>query len=450
MAPDPDPAAAQSPRPRPALRSCLSVTGVVGLLAVLIALTGLAARSYQVEEQIIGGWDTGAFDEQAARAAAESGHFRWESALGVVGLAWERHSWADNQLLPQDFEAVRTDQARRGWSLRHETTTGAIRPLGRNRQDVGPLQSLRWEHWAGPSRVVKAAGFGMTERWGIVVPYWLLIVPGFGPLAWWFWCPPGRAVPRLTIGRLAVVTATLGLILGGLTACGRGSSSERALAVIAKFGGIWDYGPDPGGSGRSVVTRIAFAKTLGSRLITDQEMPRISAALAEFPHLQSLQINARGTKLTGAGVALLADHLDLAVLDLGGLPVNDALLAHLRHARQLQSLNIAWTEVTDAGLAHLGQLPALKTLSLNGLAISDSGVRHLAPLPRLRLLNLSSTGPEGQITDAAVRHLFDSIPTLEEIRTTENYRLGRDQVVTRLSLRKSARPDPGRIRVHLN
>ena len=407
---------------------------VATCVVMMPALTLLAARSYRVEEQVVCGRDTGTFNERAASASAESAHIKVESGLGVVGLSWERRSWSDDRLLPFDFDAVRVHQGKLGWSLRRQTTSGAIRPVGRSRQDVGPRQTLRWEHRSGASEVLKAGGLGSADRWGIVVPYWLLILPGAGPLVWWLWCPPGRAFPRLTMGRLGITTAGPTLILAGLTAFERSSASDRALAVIAEFGGSWVYGPDPAGSGRSVVTQVEFAKTLGSRFITDAEVPRIRAALAEFPQLQSLQLDVRGAKLTRAGLASITDSLNLPIVGLAALPVDDAMMVHLGNHKRLRSLDIAWTKVTDAGLVHLGSLPALESLSLKGLAISDAGIMRLAHLPQLRTLNLSGAGPRGGISKATMRQLFGSIPTLELIVITNNQWMSVEQLVTRRNL----------------
>jgi len=99
------------------------------------ALILLATRSYRVEEQVVCGRDTGTFDEQAASASAESAHLKVESGLGVVGLSWEWRSWSDDRLLPFDFDAVRVHQAKFGWSLRRQTTNGAIRVSEADRRE---------------------------------------------------------------------------------------------------------------------------------------------------------------------------------------------------------------------------------------------------------------------------------------------------------------------------
>ncbi len=436
MATDFSPPADPALRPRPTLGGRLGIGLIGGCLAGMIALTALAARSYHVEEQLVAARSTGTFDEAKQFATAKSDHLKVESALGVVGLTWERRAWADHLVLPFDFEQARTQQATAGWSLRRETTTGSPRPFGRSRQSVGAWQTLRWEQGSGRNRVVPAGGPGLTDRWQLVVPYWLLVLPGFGPLAWWLSCPPGRAVPRLTIGRLGLLTAAVGLLLGGLNSFGRSSASDRALAVVGEFGGSWTYRSDPAGSGRAVVNRVEFVRTLGSQIITDADMPRIKAALDAFPDLEALEIDAHATKLTAAGIALIQDNLNLPTVKLAALPVDDAMLRHLRSSTRLRHLNIAWTNVTDAGLADLAHLPELDTLCLNDPAITDAGIMQLARLPQLRTLYLTSAGRGGQVSEAAARQLFDSISTLEWIVTTGNHLLGQAEIVKRQSLKR--------------
>ena len=403
------------PRPRRTPRGRLGIAMVLGCLAVMPTLTLLSARSYSVEEQVVSGRDSVTFDPRAATASIESRHLKIDSSSGVVGFAWETHSWADNRVLGFDFAEIQARQAQLGWSLRHTTTTGKPRPFGRSREGVGPWRTLHWDHWSGPEWRLSASGAGISEHWGIAVPYWLLILPGAGPVVWWLWCPPGRAFPRLTIGRLALATAALGAVLGGLASFERSTTTDRALGVLAEFGGSWTYGPDPGGSGRSVVTRIAFAKTGNSRFLTDAEMPRIRSALAQCPQIQSIKFAPLGIKLTAAGIAQIADQLDIPTVDLTGLPVNDSTLALLRDHRRIRMLGIGWTNVTDAGLAHLATLPALQNLYLDGLPITDPGLKHLVNIPRLQFVSLTYGGVRGKITEAAARGLLDSIPTLDRI-----------------------------------
>ena len=95
-------------------------------------------------------------------------------------------------------------------------------------------------------------------------------------------------------------------------------------------------------------------------------------------------------------------------LNLRGTKVTDAGLAHLANIKSLTQLHLERTAVTDAGLAHLSGLENLEYLNLYGTQITDAGLAHLQNLKKLKKLYVWQTG----VTKAGAEQLTASIPEL--------------------------------------
>jgi len=76
---------------------------------------------------------------------------------------------------------------------------------------------------------------------------------------------------------------------------------------------------------------------------------------------------------------------------LRGIPLNPASVAALARFPGLRSLDLEATGLGDSALSQLATLTSLEELNLNQNPVSDAGLRHLAPLSKLRKLALNNT-----------------------------------------------------------
>ncbi len=89
----------------------------------------------------------------------------------------------------------------------------------------------------------------------------------------------------------------------------------------------------------------------------------------------------------------------------------DAELAQLEPlARNIDLLNLAGTKVTDAGLGVVAKMPNLERLRLERTAVSDAGLKNLAKLRKLDYLNLYGTA----VSEAGVQTLR-GLPSLHHL-----------------------------------
>ena len=91
--------------------------------------------------------------------------------------------------------------------------------------------------------------------------------------------------------------------------------------------------------------------------------------------------------------------------------INDDALKHIAQVGpQVVWLNLAKTRVTDAGLATLAQFLELRRLHLDRTRISDAAITHISRLPKLEYLNLVSTS----LSDTGLRQLA-VMPAIQKI-----------------------------------
>lgn len=100
---------------------------------------------------------------------------------------------------------------------------------------------------------------------------------------------------------------------------------------------------------------------------------------------------------------------NLAQLDLGRTKITDAGLKVIAQMPRLVTLDLRQTGVTDAGLAALAGLKNLHTLNLYGTQVSDAGLKSLAGIKSLRQIYLWQT----KATEAGAKQLKGAIPSLE-------------------------------------
>ena len=136
-------------------------------------------------------------------------------------------------------------------------------------------------------------------------------------------------------------------------------------------------------------------------------MPIADAHLAHLRGLTGLrELDLNNTEITDAGLVALAGLTGLHELYLEHTRVTDAGLAHLGPLSGLRRLDLDGTQITDAGLRHVGGLTHLQWLSLDGTTIGDDGLRHLHGLTELRDLHLEET----RVTDAGLAELKAALP----------------------------------------
>ena len=95
-------------------------------------------------------------------------------------------------------------------------------------------------------------------------------------------------------------------------------------------------------------------------------------AAVEFPAFLDKRI--RGQLKLGEDDPIPAARLsEVQRLELTGMRLTDAGLAHLKGLARLESLYLNGTRVTDAGLAHLKELTGLRSLYLEGTRVTYAG-----------------------------------------------------------------------------
>src|SRR5215218_1032071 len=86
------------------------------------------------------------------------------------------------------------------------------------------------------------------------------------------------------------------------------------------------------------------------------------------------RLNVRGTKITDAGVAQLAEHPSLESLDVGFSLFTDNGFEALTSIPGLRQLAVGGNKITDVGLNYVRLMPNLRRLDLNGVQRTDSGL----------------------------------------------------------------------------
>jgi hypothetical protein len=123
----------------------------------------------------------------------------------------------------------------------------------------------------------------------------------------------------------------------------------------------------------------------------------------------AVKVDFKGTGVTDAELAPIADLPLLEFVNLDSTPISDAGLAHLEGLKNLKKLSLRQTKITDGGLAHLQKLPSLDELDLEYLPITDAGLAELAPIKTLRKLYVSRSG----VTSAGVDALKVANPAVK-------------------------------------
>jgi mono/diheme cytochrome c family protein/YHS domain-containing protein len=123
-----------------------------------------------------------------------------------------------------------------------------------------------------------------------------------------------------------------------------------------------------------------------------------------------VNLSLSGPKVDDAQVGALAPLAPALVwLNLARTKVSDAGLAVVAGMSQLRRLNLANTAITDAGLGHLAGLSHLEVLNLYGTKVTDAGLQQLHGLKKLRKLYLWQTA----VTAAGAEALQQKLTQLQ-------------------------------------
>jgi len=139
--------------------------------------------------------------------------------------------------------------------------------------------------------------------------------------------------------------------------------------------------------------------------------------LSVLPKLTALEeLSIGGGGIRNGGLAVLAKLPSLHYLSLWGNFLNDGALVQVRKIASLKTF-VPTESITDDGLAHLAGHAGLEVLDLFNTKVTDRGVEHLKSLPSLRAVNLRKRDFDRKhppITDAATVHL-KAIQSLEQV-----------------------------------
>jgi len=304
-------------------------------VAILLAMAALWLLGCIAAVEFVAHRAVAAPERGTGRYAVHRDQFLVGSGSGVVALGWYRTTIYSNATRAQAWECLREFRRRQGrFQLQGEA--GLIAPHG---EAAGPWHSLRWS-W----RPTTPGGLEPVARFSAAAPCWVVMLPWIIPPVWWLWCPPGRALPRLTTRRLAAVVAVAALISVGLAALWRASATDRALDPLDRLGGQAGY--------RKSVWPIAPELVVGLTGYAVDDAALAAARLDRLPDLRSLDLS--DSRVTDAGLAGLAALTGLEELVLiGDIGVTDAGLAHLSGLTRLRKLDLHGTRVTPAGVARL-------------------------------------------------------------------------------------------------
>jgi hypothetical protein len=126
--------------------------------------------------------------------------------------------------------------------------------------------------------------------------------------------------------------------------------------------------------------------------------------------LTTRSLNLASTRITDAGLQVVADLTRLDWLSLENTNVTDSGLASLKDLRSLECLDLDQTQVKGPGLQHLSKMDRLWCVSLRDTPLNDEGLMHLVHLPKLSTVyndrtRVTRTGAE-QFRAQSRKHIF--------------------------------------------
>ncbi|HEX5442236.1 MAG TPA: hypothetical protein VFW87_00345 [Pirellulales bacterium] len=132
---------------------------------------------------------------------------------------------------------------------------------------------------------------------------------------------------------------------------------------------------------------------MGTRVSHEIDLTGPSVGDAQLHELVAVAgircVRLASSRISGGGLARLAQFRDLEGIDFAGTSIDDAGLSHLGALPRLKYLDIAYTKVTDEGLKRLAHFPALAAVSLDPSQINASSVSLLKRNAKLKVLRIT-------------------------------------------------------------
>jgi Leucine-rich repeat (LRR) protein len=132
---------------------------------------------------------------------------------------------------------------------------------------------------------------------------------------------------------------------------------------------------------------LAWFKALQPGQINDQSLIQLTSIPSGLEAIT--EINAQGSGVTDAGLALLAKLPALQKLSLDGTAITDEGMKGLQRVPSLQSLSLSATRISAGGLERLATLPGLKQMQLMGCNLTQADFAAIGKLPALETLVLN-------------------------------------------------------------
>jgi internalin A len=156
---------------------------------------------------------------------------------------------------------------------------------------------------------------------------------------------------------------------------------SQLFARVERLGGTVDYvaNENLGFSAANLIATFWDAR-LAARVdamsfrnteLSDDDLLWLKPALLSMPETQFLDLT--NTRVTDAGIASLADCVQLMGLHLSGTRITDAAAPHLASLPQLAALDVSQTQVTDAFLGEC-EIAKLRSLQVGNTKVTDAGV----------------------------------------------------------------------------
>ncbi|KAA6441388.1 ribonuclease inhibitor [Dyadobacter flavalbus] len=217
---------------------------------------------------------------------------------------------------------------------------------------------------------------------------------------------PPKGKPQLTNEQIALLSWWID----------QGAAAEKKVAELKATEevkkALASLGSGQGSGNEATSTSMILNVKVPAARETDMEALRKAGLIvnAVSQDLNLLEVSAvNAPNFNDKQVALLSNVSEqIAWLKLGKTKISDAGLKIIANFRNLSKLHLEHTAVTDAGLKELKNLPSLEYLNLVDTKISDAGLENIASKKGLRSVYVWQSA----VTDSAVSRVSKHHPDL--------------------------------------